>query len=192
MINDVSKNDLEQVSGAYKNLMLASQGGAIGLFTAISRLKAVHEKIKLPLNDEDIHLYAQHMDKMGAGTLVDIFRDDEHACLLGTDAIRDGVDVPGNSLRMIIFDRVPWPRPTILHKARREAFGQKQYDDRLTRMKLKQAYGRLIRRADDKGIFVMLDSGMPSRLHGAFPEGVEIERVGLAEAITKTKEFLHD
>jgi len=131
------------------------------LFTAISRLKAVHEKIKLPLNDEDIPLYAQHMDNMDAGTLVDIFRDDEHAC-------------------------------TLLHKARREAFGQKQYDERLTRMKLKQAYGRLIRRADDKGIFVMLDSGMPSRLNGAFPEGVEIERVGLADAITKTKEFLHD
>lgn len=192
VINDVTKHDLEQVASAYQNLMLASQGGAIGLFTAISRLKAVHEKIKLPLNDADIPLYAQHMDNMDAGTLVDIFRDDEHACLLGTDAIRDGVDVPGNSLRMIIFDRVPWPRPTLLHKARREAFGQKQYDERLTRMKLKQAYGRLIRRADDKGVFVMLDSGMPSRLNGAFPEGVEIERVGLADAILKTKEFLHD
>lgn len=192
IINDVSKNDLKQVASAYQNLMLAAQGGAIGLFTAISRLKSVHEKIKLSLNDADIHLYAQHMDSMDAGTLVDIFRDDEHACLLGTDAIRDGVDVPGNALRLIIFDRVPWPRPTILHKARRGAFGQKQYDDRLTRMKLKQAYGRLIRRADDKGVFVMLDSGMPSRLNGAFPEGVEIERVGLAEAIEKTKAFLND
>jgi ATP-dependent DNA helicase DinG len=191
VVNDVSKNNLDQVAAAYQNLMLASQGGAIGLFTAISRLKAVHEKIKLPLNDDNIHLYAQHMDNMDAGTLVDIFRDDEHACLLGTDAIRDGVDVPGNSLRMIIFDRVPWPRPTILHKARRNTFGQKQYDDRLTRMKLKQAYGRLIRRADDKGIFVMLDSGMPSRLNGAFPEGAEIERISLADAIEKTKDFLH-
>lgn len=192
VINDVSKYELQQVASAYQNLMLASKGGAIGLFTAISRLKAVHEKIKLPLNDQDIPLYAQHMDNMDAGTLVDIFRDDEHACLLGTDAIRDGVDVPGNSLRMIIFDRVPWPRPTLLHKARREAFGHKQYDERLTRMKLKQAYGRLIRRADDKGIFVMLDSGMPSRLNGAFPEGVEIERLGLSEAILRTKEFLND
>ncbi|HPF78215.1 MAG TPA: ATP-dependent DNA helicase [Alphaproteobacteria bacterium] len=190
VITDVRKDDLNQVAGAYQSLFEASGGGAIGLFTAISRLRAVHDKINIPLNDKNLHLYAQHMDDMDAGTLVDIFRDDTHACLLGTDAIRDGVDVPGESLRLIVFDRVPWPRPTILHKARRDAFGRKRYDDMLTRLKLKQAYGRLIRRADDKGVFVMLDSMMPSRLNGAFPEGVEIERVGLAEAVTRIKEFL--
>jgi ATP-dependent DNA helicase DinG len=190
VVNDVDKNDLGQVSRAYESLFEAAGGGAIGLFTAISRLRAVHEKIKIPLNDKNIHLYAQHMDEMDAGTLVDIFRDDTHACLLGTDAIRDGVDVPGESLRLIVFDRVPWPRPTILHKARRNAFGKKRYDDMLTRLKLKQAYGRLIRRADDKGVFVMLDSMMPSRLSGAFPENVEIERLGLSDAIKTVKEFL--
>jgi ATP-dependent DNA helicase DinG len=190
VINDVRKDDLDQVSSAYKNLFHAAGGGAIGLFTAISRLRAVYDKIKAPLNDENIHLYGQHMDDMDAGTLVDIFRDDTHACLLGTDAIRDGVDVPGDSLRLIVFDRVPWPRPTIMHKARREAFGKKRYDDMLTRLKLKQAYGRLIRRADDKGVFVMLDSMMPSRLQGAFPEGVEIERIGLSEALTQIEDFL--
>ncbi len=190
VINDVRKDDLDQVSSAYKNLFYAAGGGAIGLFTAISRLRAVYDKIKAPLNDENIHLYGQHMDDMDAGTLVDIFRDDTHACLLGTDAIRDGVDVPGDSLRLIVFDRVPWPRPTIMHKARREAFGKKRYDDMLTRLKLKQAYGRLIRRADDKGVFVMLDSMMPSRLQGAFPEGVEIERIGLSEALKQIEDFL--
>ena len=44
------------------------------------------------------------------------------ACL-GTDALRDGVDVPGRSLRLVVFDKVPWPKPTILHKARRARFG---------------------------------------------------------------------
>ena len=190
VINDVRKEDLDQVSSAYKNLFQAAGGGAIGLFTAISRLRSVYDKIKAPLNDDNIHLYGQHMDDMDAGTLVDIFRDDTHACLLGTDAIRDGVDVPGDSLRLIVFDRVPWPRPTIMHKARREAFGKKRYDDMLTRLKLKQAYGRLIRRADDRGVFVMLDSMMPSRLQGAFPEGVEIERVGLSEALRQIEDFL--
>jgi ATP-dependent DNA helicase DinG len=47
----------------------------------------------------------------------------------------------------------------------------------------------MIRRADDRGIFVMLDPMMPSRLGGAFPEGVEIERIGLAEAVTNVKTF---
>lgn len=190
VITDVRKDDLGQVASAYQSLFEASGGGAIGLFTAISRLRAVHERINIPLNDKNLHLYAQHIDEMDAGTLVDIFREDTHACLLGTDAIRDGVDVPGESLRLIVFDRVPWPRPNLLHKARRETFGKKRYDDMLTRLKLKQAYGRLIRRGDDKGVFVMLDSMMPSRLHGAFPEGVVVERIGLADAVNNIREFL--
>jgi len=133
---------------------------------------------------------AQHVDGMDTSTLVDIFRAEEDACLLGTDAIRDGVDVPGRSLRLIVFDRVPWPRPDILHKARRAAFGGARYDDMLTRLRLKQAFGRLVRRADDSGVFVLLDPQMPSRLTGAFPEGVAIERVGLKEAVERTAAFL--
>ena len=109
--------------------------------------------------------------------------------MLGTDAVRDGVDVPGRSLRLIVFDRVPWPRPTILHRARRAAFGKKQYDDMITRLRMKQAYGRLVRRADDCGVFVMLDPMTPSRLLGAFPEGVTVAPVGLAEAVAEIREF---
>ena len=123
-------------------------------------------------------------------TLIDIFRDVENSCLLGTDAVRDGVDVPGPSLRLCVFDKVPWPRPTILHKARREKFGKQTYDDLITRLRLKQAYGRLIRRQTDKGVFVMLDGATPTRLLSAFPEDVIIERLGLADAIRKTKDFL--
>ena len=58
----------------------------------------------------------------------------ERRDVLGTDAVRDGVDVPGRSLRLIVFDRVPWPRPDILHRARRAAFGGRRYDDMLTRL----------------------------------------------------------
>jgi ATP-dependent DNA helicase DinG len=112
--------------------------------------------------------------------------------LLGTDAVRDGVDVPGRSLRVIVFDRVPWPRPDILHRARRSAFGGRAYDETLTRLKLRQAYGRLIRRASDKGVFVMLDRALPSRLLNAFPNGVKTSRVGLKEAAIEIRGFLAD
>jgi ATP-dependent DNA helicase DinG len=130
------------------------------------------------------------VDSLDTASLIDIFRAEENACILGTDAIRDGVDVPGRSLRLVVFDRVPWPRPTILHRARKKAFGGGAYDDRLTRLKLKQAYGRLVRRADDTGVFVMLDSRTPTRLLGAFPEGIEVNRIGLAEAVAETRAFL--
>jgi len=191
VVNDVRKDDLAQVASAYRELFLAAGGGGLGLFTAISRLRAVWERIVDPLDAAGLPLHAQHVDPLDVATLIDIFRGEERACLLGTDAVRDGVDVPGRSLRLIVFDRVPWPRPDLLHRARRDAFGRRRYEDMITRLRLKQAFGRLVRRADDTGVFVLLDPMMPSRLSGAFPEGVEIRRVGLKEAVETTRTFLN-
>ena len=189
VVTDVRKDDLRQVAAAYRELFLASGGGALGLFTAINRLREVHAKLVAPLDHAGLPLFAQHIDGLNLSTLIDIFRAEEEACLLGTDAVRDGVDVPGTSLRLIVFDRVPWPRPTILHRARRKVFGARAYDDMLTRLRLKQAYGRLMRRVTDRGVFVILDPMMPSRLGDAFPEGVEIHRTGLAEAVAEVHDF---
>jgi len=190
IVNDVNKNDLGQVGGAFKALFAASGGGGLGLFTAIQRLKSVYQNIEQSLVDKGLTLYGQHVADIDTGTLVDMFRDDVDSCLLGTDAVRDGVDVPGESLRMIIYDRVPWPQPRMLHKARREAFGGRSYDEMITRLKLKQAFGRLIRRQSDKGVFVMLDSGLPTRLQSAFPAEVEVVKCGLSEVVAEVKAFL--
>ncbi|MDO8322404.1 MAG: ATP-dependent DNA helicase, partial [Phenylobacterium sp.] len=157
VVTDVGRDDPRQVAAAMRELFLAAGGGGVGLFTAIRRLRAVHERIAAPLSDKGLALYAQHVDPLEVGALVDIFRAEQDSCLLGTDAVRDGVDVPGRSLRLLVFDRVPWPRPDILHKARRVRFGGKSYDDSVARNRISQAFGRLIRRADDKGVFVMLD-----------------------------------
>ena len=130
---------------------------------------------------------------MDNATLVDVFRAEEHACLLGTDALRDGVDVPGRSLRLLVFDRVPWPRPTILHRERRLHLSggrPKDYDDRVARHRLRQAFGRLIRRGDDRGVFVLLDRSCPSRLLAGLPQGVVAHRLGLGEAVAQTRDFL--
>jgi ATP-dependent DNA helicase DinG len=190
VVTDVRKDDLAQVAAAYRELFIASGGGALGLFTAISRLREVHSRIAPFLDQAGLPLYAQHVDAMDISTLVDIFRAEEDACLLGTDAVREGVDVPGRSLRMVVFDRVPWPRPDILHKARRTMFGTRKYEDAITRLRLKQAFGRLIRRATDRGVFVLLDPMMPSRLKGAFPPDVPFDRMGLADAVREVKGFL--
>jgi ATP-dependent DNA helicase DinG len=190
VVTDVGKDDPRQIAAAMRELFLAAGGGGLGLFTAIRRLRAVHERIAAPLADKGLALYAQHVDPLEVGALVDIFRAEEDACLLGTDAVRDGVDVPRRSLRCLVFDRVPWPRPDILHKARRARFGGKGYDDAIARGRIAQAFGRLIRRADDKGVFVMLDASSPTRLFSGLPDGVQLERISLVEAIEKTAEFL--
>ncbi|MEO5774889.1 MAG: ATP-dependent DNA helicase [Sphingomicrobium sp.] len=185
IVTDVKQGDTAALAGAYARLIEAAGGGALGLFTAIQRLKTVHARIADRLARAGLPLLAQHVDPMDAGTLVDIFRDDPKASLLGTDALRDGVDVPGDSLRLVVLERVPWPRPTVLHGARRMASGGTAYDDRTVRARLAQAFGRLIRRQGDTGTFVILSAAMPSRLLSAFPPGVQVRRVKLDEAIDR-------
>ncbi len=192
ILTDVDKNSADQTAAACRELFSASNGGALGIFTAIARLKAVYKRIKQPLADAGLPLLAQHVDTVNMTTLLDIFRAEEDACLLGTDAVRDGIDVPGRSLRLLVFDRVPWHRPDTAHKARKKAFSEEgeAYNLMLVRMKIAQAFGRLIRKKDDKGVFVMLDRAMPSETLSAFPEGVEIEKIPLKEAVKKIREFL--
>jgi ATP-dependent DNA helicase DinG len=190
IVNDVRKNDVQQVAAAFRELFIAAGGGALGIFTAIQRLRAIHEQIFDPLDQLGLKLYSQHVDGLNLSTLIDIFRMEENSCLLGTDAARDGVDIPGRSLRLIAFDRVPWPRPSVLHRARQELFGKSTYSDTLTRLKLKQAFGRLIRSKSDRGVFLLIDAAMPTRLLSAFPKETEVTRCGLADAIKNVKDFL--
>ncbi len=185
IVTDVPKGDIPALAAAFGRLIEASQGGALGLFTAIRRLRAVHGRIADRLARGGLPLYAQHVDPIDTGTLVDIFRDDPAASLLGTDALRDGVDVPGHSLRLVVMEQVPWPRPSILHRARRLANGGSAYDDTLIRAKLAQAFGRLIRSRDDRGHFVVLSPAFPSRLLSAFPPGTPIRRITLEEALQR-------
>ncbi|MGN6279392.1 MAG: ATP-dependent DNA helicase [Sphingomonas sp.] len=190
IVTDVKRGDVAALANAYARLIVAAGGGTLGLFTAIRRLRGVHGRIADRLAREGLPLLAQHVDPIDTGTLVDIFRDDAHASLLGTDALRDGVDVPGDSLRLVVMEGVPWSRPTVLHAARRLAEGGAAYEDRLVRARLAQAFGRLVRRASDRGAFVLLSAAMPSRLLAAFPPGVAINRVSLDEAVARVQSRL--
>jgi ATP-dependent DNA helicase DinG len=190
VVTDIKRGDIPQLAGAYARLIEAAEGGTLGLFTAIQRLKAVAARIADRLARAGLPLYAQHVDPIDTGTLVDIFRDDPRASLLGTDALRDGVDVPGESLRLVVMEGVPWPRPTVLHAARRAAGGGTAYDDRVVRARLAQAFGRLIRRQGDRGLFVLLSPATPSRLLTAFPPGVAVRRLTLDCALARVRERL--
>ena len=190
LVNDVNRHNIVQVSQAFRKLMVAAGGGAVGLFTAIHRLKAVYAAIHSNMAQANLSLYAQHIDMLNLPTLIDIFKAEENACLLGTDAVRDGVDVPGNSLRLLIFDRVPWPRPSYLHKVRRQKFGKHLYEESHARLKVKQAFGRLIRQRSDHGVCVMLDSNFQAVCTMRFENAV-IERIGIEETLFNTAKFFH-
>ena len=190
IVNDITRERYQAVAAAMAELMIAANGGALGLFTSIQRLKNTYPELEKRLQAAGIPLHAQHLDAMSLQTLLQLFREDKISCLIGTDAVRDGVDVPGDALQMIIYDRVPWPRPDMLFKARAKWQGRDAWTDRMTRLRLRQAFGRLIRRADDRGVFVMLDSRLPTRLTSAFPPEIDIIRTGLADAIAQSRAFL--
>jgi len=191
IVTDIRRGDLAALAGAYARLIEAAGGGTLGLFTAIRRLRSVQARIADRLARIGLPLYAQHVDPFDPATLIDMFRDDPRASLLGTDALRDGVDVPGESLRLVVMEGVPWSKPSVLHAARRRAGGDPTgFDDRLVRARLAQAFGRLIRRADDAGQFVILSAAMPSRLLTAFPPETPVLRLPLDQATARVRNRL--
>ena len=193
VVTDVDKARNGQVAAAMQALFLASGGGGLGLFTAIRRLRDSFRHMAPGLEAAGIPLYAQHVDAMDNATLVDVFRAEEDACLLGTDAMRDGVDVPGRSLRLLVFDRVPWPRPSILHRERRihlSGGDPKAYDDALARHRLRQAFGRLIRRARRPAASSCCSTApAPPACWPGCRKGVPVRRLGLAEVVAETRGF---
>lgn len=195
IINDINTPSINNLAHAYLNLFQASKGGALGLFTAIQRLRAVHQKIIHPLEEQNISLFAQHVDPINNNSLIELFKSEQHSCLLGTDAMRDGINIPGDALRLVVFEKMPWPRPDILHRERRRYFYPESpnlYDEQLVRLRLRQAFGRLIRSQTDRGIFVILDRRTPTKMLSAFPPDAPIVRISLQDAITSITEFYKD
>jgi ATP-dependent DNA helicase DinG len=176
-------NDDIACANAFTQLSLAAGGGTLGIFTAIARVRQVYNHSHKALERAGLALYAQHVQGADVSLCADLFRNDEDSSLIGTDAVRDGLDVPTRSLRLVVCDKIPYLRPTYLHLQRREAFGGFSYDRMLIRMRLKQAFGRLIRCASDKGAFVMLDDRGDRGLWEWLPDGVKIERLPLERIV---------
>ncbi len=106
-------------------------------------------------------------------TLIDRFRSTSGAVLLGTASFWEGVDVPGDALSLVVIDKLPFsPHTDPLTAARMQACADAQRDPFQTiqlpaaALALKQGFGRLIRRRDDRGIVAILDSRIVTRTYG--------------------------
>ena len=106
-------------------------------------------------------------------TLIDRFRTTPNAVLFGTASFWEGVDVPGDALSLVVIDKLPFaPHTDPLIAARMQAcadaggdpFEQIQLPS--AAIALKQGFGRLIRRRDDRGIVALLDGRVVSRNYG--------------------------
>ena len=151
-------------------LIQASGGGALGLFTsrrgAERAAEYVRERVETPV-------LVQGEDQLP--TLVGEFAGNDEASLFGTISLWQGVDVPGRTCRLVIVDRIPFPRPDEpLSQARTQAVGAAggngfmQVAASHAALLMAQGAGRLVRRHDDRGVVAVLDPRLRKARYAGF------------------------
>jgi ATP-dependent DNA helicase DinG len=143
-------------------------GHTLVLFTSYGPLKRVWSLLQDRLDARGIASLAQGLD----GTrrqILQSFLADPRTVLLATSSFWEGVDIPGDRLRCVIIDKLPFPVPTDpLVRARseqlRDPFGE--YILPVAIIRLRQGFGRLIRSASDRGAVVLCDPRLRTRQYG--------------------------
>jgi len=127
-------------------------------------------------------------------SLIARFRDGGDEVLVATMSFWEGVDVPGDALRLVVLDRLPFAVPTdpvvsarcaAIEEAGGNAFSD--YSVPQAAILLKQGFGRLIRTSTDRGIVAILDPrlrrrGYGSALMASLPPAAQTEELGDVEA----------
>ena len=151
-------------------LITAAGGRTLGLFSSRRASDAVAQAMRDRL---DLPVLAQGDDQLP--TLVREFAADEATCLFGTLSLWQGVDVPGSACRLVIIDRIPFPRPDDpVRSARSEAVaaaggnGFMSVSATHAALMLAQGAGRLIRTTEDRGVVAVLDPRLSTARYGDF------------------------
>lgn len=149
-----------------------SSGRAFVLFTSYRLMRSLAEKMEGFFKDEGYQLLVQGQ-KMPRHQLIQEFRDDVSSVLFGTDSFWTGVDVPGEALSNVIVTRLPFAVPdhplTASRLERIEEEGGNpfmEYSVPEAILKLRQGVGRLIRSKRDRGITVILDNRVLTKMYG--------------------------
>ena len=137
-------------------LIEAAGGRTLGLFTSYGAMADAAER----LTDELDHPILVQGDAPKSA-LIERFKDDPTSVLLATLSFWQGIDLPGSTLTLVTIDRLPFPRPDEpVTQARRDRAGRfafREVDLPRAQTLLAQAAGRLVRRADDRGVVAVLD-----------------------------------
>jgi DNA polymerase-3 subunit epsilon/ATP-dependent DNA helicase DinG len=143
-------------------------GRTLALFTGYSPLRRVHALLRERLEPRRIALLGQGID----GTRRQVLRSflaDPRTVLLGTNSFWEGIDLPGERLRCVLIDKLPFAVPTDpLVRARSEGLRDPfaQYILPAAVIRLRQGFGRLIRTSSDRGAVVLCDDRLASRHYG--------------------------
>ena len=151
-------------------LVTASGGGALGLFSSKRGAELAAEYVR---ERTDLNILLQGESSLRA--LVQEFTEDTDSCLFGTMSLWQGVDVPGDSCRLVMMDRIPFPRPDDpLSQARTRAVaaaggnGFMAVSAYHAAVRMAQGAGRLVRSLGDRGVVAVLDSRIATQRYGSY------------------------
>lgn len=150
-------------------LAASLDGRVLVLFTSYSHLRQTAQAIAPRLALGGITVYDQS-DGSSRQALVEGFKTNEKAVLMGTRSFWEGVDIPGESLSALVITRLPFAVPNDpVFSARSEAY-PRPFDDYAVPdaiLRFRQGFGRLIRSSTDRGVVAIFDKRVISKGYGA-------------------------
>ncbi|MGH8076772.1 MAG: ATP-dependent DNA helicase, partial [Lysobacter sp.] len=157
----------ESMVDKLRPVLEASGGRAFVLFASHRALKEAAERLR----GGPWPLFVQ--GEAPRSVLLERFRASGNGVLLGAASFREGVDVAGDALSVVVIDKLPFGAPDDpVFEARLEAIrrngGNPFRDEQLPQavIALKQGAGRLIRSETDRGVLVLCDPRLLSKSYG--------------------------
>ncbi|MEO0292818.1 MAG: helicase C-terminal domain-containing protein [candidate division WOR-3 bacterium] len=164
---------IEEVGQFLVDVILPSERGTLVLFTSYKHMKGVYQKVLGEFDKAGRELLIQTPGK-SRKKLLKLFEENRSSVLLGTGSFWQGIDVPGESLEIVIIEKLPFPNPSEpIIGARAEYFekrglgGFSSYILPLSVLRLKQGFGRLIRSTKDTGVVFILDKRVLDKFYGS-------------------------
>jgi ATP-dependent DNA helicase DinG len=160
---------LDQVTEVVGEIAEAIGGRTLVLFTSHQQLRDVADRLRTRTAHNGLTVLAQNLDGTRRQVLAQ-FQERPRSILLGSSSFWEGIDVPGDALSCVVIVRLPFRVPSDPMQLARSAtladpFGQLALPEAVLR--LKQGFGRLIRRQTDRGAVVLLDHRIANRTYGA-------------------------
>lgn len=163
---------LDAVIAGSADVIRASQGRTMILFTSYTMLRQVYDGLK-ELLGEEYTLLGHGIDSSNRSKLIKKFKQSEKTVLLGTNSFWEGVDIAGEALSSLIIVRLPFVPPNHpivearserLKEAGKNAFMSLHLPHAVIRFK--QGVGRLIRHHRDRGVIVLFDTRVIEARYG--------------------------